>query len=134
MYWWKWWRSKILWWDSIFTCAEHFSNPSFENLATGCPVNEVRCVNPGVGRSCVPKSWMCNGARYSIVVLLFLSIVLFLKGIVRMEVMKIQATVVRFFVCYRHVFKFVFVKNPISKLQFRSNPMFEFHWRSIMRI
>lgn len=104
VFWWKWWRSKILWWDFIFTCAEYFWNISFEILAAGCPLNEVRCVNSSIGRTCVPKSWMCNGARYSILVLLFIPIPFFLKGIVQMAVTKILATAVRFYVRLFHVF------------------------------
>lgn len=36
-------------------------------LVPTCDASQnIRCVNPGSGRACIPKSWMCDGTRYFI--------------------------------------------------------------------
>ena len=41
----------------------HGSLSFFSNVAFTCNSTEIRCANSGGGRTCVPKSWMCDGAR-----------------------------------------------------------------------
>ncbi len=47
---------------SIWLCflSHQLFPPTF--LAFDCP-GQIRCANPGSGRACVPKTWMCDGAR-----------------------------------------------------------------------
>ncbi|CAF5203022.1 unnamed protein product, partial [Rotaria magnacalcarata] len=44
--------------QSYFSALPH--NGSFRSSVAGCNAGEIRCLNPGNGRQCVPRTFVCD--------------------------------------------------------------------------
>ena len=58
-----------------FSSNAHPHTLFVNNLAAGCTAGDMRCVNPGLGRTCIPKGSMCDGTRYNIIFLVLFQLI-----------------------------------------------------------